>query len=240
VSSETAQLDAQRADRRPNAWIAQDLHFLGPFTSVGTVYINIEPRVTTELGDTRWQRTQRREQRVDCDVLRQWRTFGGLPVKVAMVPHRGTVRPERNANLARQVEQERPQRFPVMDVLMRVQVRRVSPHQFPKVCQLTRDFVGHADGILDPNDFVASDPDSLDKRPFAEIDVEPDTQVRVCSGIRCCRASRHPSHHKTRACDDAVAVGGDDSAVDAWALAEIVCVDDQIRRGWHGWVSRTT
>src|SRR5438445_3361622 len=117
-----------------------------------------------------------------------------------------------------------------MDVLVRVQVRRLGACEVAELGELPPSLVSHPARVLDRNDLVQFQPTAFAVAPFAEIKMKPEAQramtTRVCRGFRRGR----PSDHQAGTRDNALLVSFRDSAVDTAALAEIVGIHDQVTR----------
>ena len=75
-----------------------------------------------------------------------------------------------------------------MDMLVRVQVRRLGTCEAAELGELPPSLVSHSAGILDRNDLVQFQPTAFAAAPFAEIEMKPEAQramtTRVCRSFR--------------------------------------------------------
>lgn len=126
------------------------------------------------------------------------------------------------SELARDGYETGADRFPLVNVLMRVDVTGLSIDHRPKRIQLAMDFVRHSIRRVQRNDFVQRCPCLASKNPLSEIDVEPDAQLGTTStqlnGLVC----RFASHHQTRAGHDSALVCVDNPSIYACAETEII------------------
>src|SRR5207247_4098841 len=81
--------------------------------------------------------------------------------------------------------------------------------------------------------FIEQGPVRIAVKPFAEVQMQADTQAGVHTRVLARRRRCRPSHHETGTGYNAVLVRAHNSPVHTRALAEIVRIDNQISRVSH-------
>ena len=112
-------------------------------------------------------------------------------------------------------------------MLMRVEVRRCTPHQPLEPLQLAVDLGRHRRRVVRVGALVAKQPLTVAKLPLGQVDVQAQRQRGVPPGDGDRRLRSRLAHHQAGAGDDAVHVAVQDALVDAVGQAEIVGIDDQ-------------
>jgi SAM-dependent methyltransferase len=155
-----------------------------------------------------------------------------LAVEIAAETNSGVGFAERDPELFRQAEENRPRGLVSVTVLVRVEVRRILANEITEACELCAHLGGDA---LLRHGLRAT---TLLPQPTAswwalelqvQADVEPGLPTRVLGGF----VGRRLLHHQACAGDDPTLVCFGDPAVDAWAEAEVIGVDDQVRGRLH-------
>ncbi len=139
MSLKAAQLDTQRLGSPLNPRVAQHPHLLRPLGAVHAVQIVAQAGVAAKLGNAGWERLKDLDQVLDRDLTGQWRAFRGLAAEVSIVPHRWTATPQGNIKLARHADQQGPSRLVLMNVLVRVDMGRLTSGEASKGRQLAGD-----------------------------------------------------------------------------------------------------
>src|SRR5438132_10953947 len=103
-----------------------------------------------------------------------WKALLGLTIKGAAVIDARTGAAQRHGQRARDVRQDRPDRFLNMDMLMRIQVRGLATDHFTKCVQLTLDLSLHVVGVMERHVGIDSTPLTIAISQLAEINVQAD------------------------------------------------------------------
>src|SRR5262245_34031447 len=109
-----------------------------------------------------------------------------------------------------------------MDVLMRIQMRRLPFDELAEARELSGNLLGRS-GL----DFVERHPAAVAVGELPQIDVQTQIKVRVRARVGGCLLSRRPTHHQARARHDTPFVRLYDTPIDPLTLAEVVRIDDQ-------------
>ena len=144
--------------------------------------------------------------------------------------------PAGDTKLGGQAEQRGANRLLVMDVLVRVEVRRVLVYQHPESAQVEKDFSSDTSEILHWNHFVQTHRGFQPKGLLTKIDVESDAWTRMGPRVLGSTGGSRPAHHQTRTDNDAMLVRGNDLLIHAMVLPEVVGADCQVlhRQGSPG------
>src|SRR6188474_3308510 len=129
---------------------------------------------------------------------------------------------QRHAQLDGNTIEDRPDRLLGVHVLVRVEMGGIAPQELAAERELRAylRFDGANVPAVDP--LVQRDPLAAAIDPFAEVDVESNTQPRVRERIRGSGRCGMPAHHQAGARHDSALVRLYDAAVDPVALTEIV------------------
>lgn len=93
------------------------------------------------------------------------------------------------------------------------------------------DLLGYCVTISRRNHLIHDPPRSVHKRPFAEIDMQSQRQLRVFESVKGGFGRRLMSHHEAGAGNDALLMRPDDSLIDTWAQPKIIRIDDEVSTG---------
>ena len=137
-----------------------------------------------------------------------------------------------NAEPAGDVDENGADGFPQVHVLMGIKMAGITTHQASKKVQLSGDFRFDGRYILQGDDAVHGHPFPRAKGFFPQIDVKPEAEAWMVSGVGRRFGGRRPAYHQAGAGDDPTAVGLDNAAIDTRALAEIIRIDDQVLGGY--------
>src|SRR5688572_4519739 len=117
-----------------------------------------------------------------------------------------------------------------MNVLVGIQMSRISAQQPPKFSQLPGNLVRHLLPIVKWRDFVQLRPLTILKAPFPKIEMKSDTQA-ICSAAKFRSLRRRwPTNHEAGTGNNSLFMSIDDPAVDSSALAKIIGVDNELSR----------
>src|SRR3954454_24986123 len=100
-----------------------------------------------------------------------------------------------------------------MQMLMRIQMRRLGIHQLPERVKLALAFRLHRGCIRSIDYLVGRDPLAVAKSPFGKINVEADAELLMSAGRRGGFFRPGAADHQARASDDAPFVRFDDAPI---------------------------
>jgi hypothetical protein len=207
--------------------MAQRLYFESPLRLVALVEVVRVPGMSTELCHPGGEAFDEPDERSGTNALGPGPT-AHLAVEIAAETDSGIGFAERDSELFRQAEENRPSGFVSVTVLVRVEVRRILAKEITEACELCARLSG--DGL--PRRRLRSTaalPQQTTSWSALELkvqaDVKPGLPARVMGGF----AGRRLLHHQACAGDDPALVRFGDPAVDAWTEAEVIGVDDQVR-----------
>src|SRR5437762_3306028 len=136
--------------------------------------------MAAELGEGVFERAENGEERLGRDPLRTWLSAVGLAVEVAVVADARVEVAQGNAERLGEPQQGGARRLAAMGVVMRVEVRGVSPDEGAEAVELPDHL------LLDSSvvDRVHAHPTGLVAvAPVAEVDVKPEAEPRVRPGV---------------------------------------------------------
>jgi hypothetical protein len=137
--SERPQLNTLLGDLRPYARIAEGANFELALTSIRAAAVRRVSRMTSELRGARRQRGDDFEQPIDLERLEIPLTTLRLAKEVAAVPDRRRHVSKGDTEIGGNLHEHRLHRLLAVDVLVRIDVRRISPEQATKSAKLPLD-----------------------------------------------------------------------------------------------------
>src|SRR5262249_11112395 len=146
---ERAELDVSRPDHRVNPRVAQRLHLQLALLAVGGRQIRRIAGMAAELGDARSEAGDDLAQRVDRDSVGKRFPSVGLAEERTAVSDRARGEAERDAELVGELEQDEPHDAVAVDVLVRVEMRRVASDEAPEGTQLALDLRGDGGAVVE-------------------------------------------------------------------------------------------
>src|SRR5688500_5375198 len=211
--------------RGSDAWIAERADLLGAFISVPGLQTVGVARMAAELDDVVPQLLQQPDQRLGRDGVGIRTAVPRVSVEVATEADLRIDASERDAESVGGVHEDRSESGRPVDMMMRVEMRRVTADQAPKALELPFE---RRRGVFRRDRSRLPSPPAKPWTPRgSELDVEPDREPCLFARVRGGLGGRARVHHQARTRDDPVLMRLDDPPVDALAEAEVVGVHDQ-------------
>ena len=148
-----------------------------------------------------------------------------MAVEIAAILNSRRETSQRDRQFARDSLQDRKRRFIAMNVLMRVQVSRVTAHQAAKLFQLASDFFRHA-SLIRRDDLVTQLPFIILIDPFRKIHVQTNAQFGIASHAFGDLGCGRLANHQAGTGDDALLVAAEDSLIDTGTQTKVIRIDD--------------
>ena len=135
--------------------------------------------MTAELGDAPRQRTNDRLERVQLDGSGESLAMPVPAIETAVVSNALIAVPKDRTCFGGQRTKQRHHGRGAMDMLVRVNVSRVSSHELAKPCELSAELEFHSADVFGINHGIKRRPTAVVIQPLAEIDVQPQAELGV-------------------------------------------------------------
>src|SRR5260221_6518678 len=152
--AEGAKGDPVCSERRASPGIAKCFEFDGALGTIHRIQISRVSRVTAEFRETGKKLFKGPDEAVHSDALRLAGSGLILPIETTVIANPMSITSQRNPQLTRKIQKDRFKPTAAMDVLVRVQMRRLGSHQAAELGELAPGLVFHRFHVVLRDDLV--------------------------------------------------------------------------------------